>query len=294
MPRVMLLAGLIGSVLAPEITSAQSSAAASLAAIAQRVAGHAGTPSDRTRRLVTWIGSNLEWTWTDYQERTPEQIVRRRAGNCADLAAVLAEMVTAAGMQSRWIAEINVQPRSEDRQARAVEKIKELGPRASVFGLEHNDHRWLEIYDSAQGGWVPADPAVGVVGVHDWEVSRLGFGKRPPPPVPAVAEITKDMLVPFMVTTIDGQHGPVTTDRSAHYLIEEFDRKVWWPPSLTAFMATMDERGAPIIGSRPSEGLWRRRQPSHPRARYRPAQDDLRAVGHWRRLRAASWPTAEC
>jgi transglutaminase-like putative cysteine protease len=225
MPRVMLLAGLIGSVLAPKITSAQSSAAdSSLAAIAQRVAGHAGTPSDRTRRLVTWIGSNLEWTWTDYQQRTPEQIVRRRAGNCADLAAVLAEMVKAAGVQSRWVAEINVQPRSEDRQARAVEKIKELGPRASVFGLEHNDHRWLEIYDSAQGGWVPADPAVGVVGVHDWEVSRLGFGKRPQPPVPAVAEITKDMLVPFMVTTIDGQHGPATTDRSVHYLIEEFDR----------------------------------------------------------------------
>jgi hypothetical protein len=36
--------------------------------------------------------------------------------------------------------------------------------------------------------------------------------------------ITKDMLVPFMVTTIDGQHGPFVTDRSAHYLIEQFDR----------------------------------------------------------------------
>jgi hypothetical protein len=225
MRRVFLLAGVVGSVIVPRVATAQGAAAdSSLAAIAQRVAGPAGTPSDRTRRLVTWIGSNLEWTWTDYQQRTPEQIVRRRAGNCADLAAVLAEMVKAAGMQARWIAEINIQPRSDGRQERAASKIKELGLRASIFGLEHNDHRWLEIYDSADGGWVPADPAVGVVGVHDWEVSRLGFGKRPPPPVPAVAEITKDMLVPFMVTAIDGQHGPPITDRSAHYLIEEFDR----------------------------------------------------------------------
>jgi transglutaminase-like putative cysteine protease len=163
----------------PQITTAQGPATdSSLAAIAQRVAGPAGTASDRTRRLVTWIGSNLTWTWTDYQVRTPEQIVRRRAGNCADLAAVLAAMVREAGIQARWIAEINVQPRSEDRQASAAGKIKELGPRASVFGLEHNDHRWLEVYDSAQGGWVPADPAVGVVGVHDWELARRPLPDR--------------------------------------------------------------------------------------------------------------------
>ena len=224
MRRVLLLVGVTGCCTAPGYTGAQAAVSdSSLAAIATRVAGPAGTPSVRTRRLVTWIGSNLTWTWTDYQERTPEQIVRRRAGNCADLAAVLAEMVRAAGMQARWVAEINIQPRSEEREAGAVAKIKELGARASVFGLEHNDHRWLEIYDSAQGGWVPADPAVGVVGVRDWELARLGFGKRPSPPVPAVAEITKDMLVPFMVITIDGQRGPPVMDRSAHYLIEEFN-----------------------------------------------------------------------
>jgi hypothetical protein len=174
--------------------------------------------------LVTWIGANLTWTWTDYQQRTPEEIVRRRAGNCADLAAVLAAMVQAAGIQARWVAEISVQPRDDGRQARAAEKVKALGPRLSVFGLEHNDHRWLEIYDSAEGGWVPADPAVGVVGIDEWERARLGFGKRPPPPVPAVADITKDMLVPFMVTAIDGQHGPPLTDRSDYYLIDQFDR----------------------------------------------------------------------
>jgi hypothetical protein len=225
MHRAILFAGVIGTIVVPTTARAQRpSADSSLAAIAQHVAGADGTPIDRTRRLVTWIGSNLSWTWTDYQERTPEQIVRRRAGNCADLASVLAAMVNAAGIQARWIAEINVQPRSEDRQAHAVAKIKELGPRASVFGLEHNDHRWLEIYDSARGDWVPADPAVGVVGVREWERARLGFGKRPPPPVPAVADITKDMLVPFMVTSIDGQHGAPAVDRSDHYLIDEFNR----------------------------------------------------------------------
>jgi hypothetical protein len=220
--RLVLIAALLPAT--PGRLRAQTAKDSSLSAVASRVAGSSGTPMDRTRRLVKWIDSNLTWTWTDYQRRTPEQIVQRRAGNCADLASVLAAMASAAGMQARWVAEINIQPRSEERQSDAAAKVQELGPRATIFGLEHNDHRWLEIFDPTSNRWFPADPAVGVIGIDDWERARLGFGKRPDPPVPAVAVITKDMIVPFMVTTIDGQFGPPVLDRSEHYLIDEFNR----------------------------------------------------------------------
>jgi hypothetical protein len=167
------------------------------------------------------MGSQLEWVATDYQERTPEQILARGAGNCADLASVLERLLEPAGIEYRWMAEINIQPVSEERQRNAEELAGQRGARASVFGRRHNDHRWLEILD-ASGEWVPADPATGLVGTKAWERARVALGMRSASPVPAVADLMKDMVVPIAIFTRapDGS----STDRSVHYLVDEFDR----------------------------------------------------------------------
>ena len=122
------------------------------------------------------------------------------------------------------MAEINIQPASDARQAAAEALIAKNGNRASIFGRRHNDHRWLEVYDDASTSWFPADPAVGVVAVRPWVAARLGLGNRPQPLVPAVAEIVKDMIVPFtIVTTPKGKPGSAAVEnRSEAYLIDDF------------------------------------------------------------------------
>ena len=52
--------------------------AAEIDTLARRVAGD-GDSVTRTQRLVSWMNSRLEWVDTDYQERTPEQILARGA-----------------------------------------------------------------------------------------------------------------------------------------------------------------------------------------------------------------------
>src|SRR5262245_11409050 len=189
--------------------------------LAKRVAG-AGDPVTRTQRLVSWMSSRLEWVATDYENRTPEQILARGAGNCADLASVLERLLQSAGISYRWVAEINVQPVSAEREAEAAALIRQRGATLTVFGRQHNDHRWLEIRDERSQEWVPADPATGLVGTSAWARGRLAFAKRPPPAVPAVADLIKDMIVPIaVVTSVDANSA--RTDRSAHYLIDEFD-----------------------------------------------------------------------
>src|SRR5690349_1314344 len=72
--------------------------------LAKRVAGE-GDSLTRTQRLVSWMSSRLEWVATDYEVRTPEQILTRGAGNCADLASVLERLLRPAGISYRWVAE---------------------------------------------------------------------------------------------------------------------------------------------------------------------------------------------
>jgi len=192
-------------------------------ALARQVAGEKGTSVERTQRLVTWMNTNFDWTATDYEQRTAEQIIARRGGNCAELSRVLARLLRPARVRYRWISEINIHPDSPRRQETAARMVQEKGPRFSVFGLRHNDHRWLEIYDEVSQHWVPADPSIGVVGIGPWIQFRMGLVKRPAPAVPAVASIVEQMIVPFAVM-VRSECTSEVEDRSELYLIEEFNR----------------------------------------------------------------------
>ena len=195
--------------------------AAEIDTLAQRVAGD-GDAVTRTQRLVSWMNSRLEWVATDYQRRTPEQILARGAGNCADLSSVLERLIKPTGIPYRWVAEINLQPSSAEREANARAMVKKDGPRMSVFGRRHNDHRWLEVLDDRSKDWVPADPSTGLVGTRPWLLARVAFGKRPPAPVPAAAESLAEMIVPLTIFTAEKGTAP-RIDRSEHYLVEELD-----------------------------------------------------------------------
>ena len=196
--------------------------AAEIDTLARRVAGD-GDSVTRAQRLVSWMSSRLEWVGTDYQQRTPEQILARGAGNCADLASVLERLMRPAAIPYRWVAEINLQPASAEREADARALVKKKGPGMSVFGRRHNDHRWLEVLDERSQEWVPADPSTGLVGTHSWLLARVAFEARPPSPVPASAASLADMIVPLTIFTAKNGSAP-RVDRSEHYLVDELDR----------------------------------------------------------------------
>lgn len=195
--------------------------AAEIDTLAQRVAAD-GDAVTRTQRLVSWMNSRLEWVATDYQRRTPEQILGRGAGNCADLSSVLERLIRPAGIPYRWVAEINLQPASDEREADARAMVKKDGPGMSVFGRRHNDHRWLEVLDERSKEWVPADPSTGLVGTRPWLLARVAFGKRPPAPVPAAATSLAEMIVPLTIFAAENATTP-RIDRSEHYLVDELD-----------------------------------------------------------------------
>lgn len=184
----------------------------------------AGSAFERTRQLVHWINDSFSWSATDYQSRTPMQIIARRAGNCAELASVLHMFLDSLGMRTRWIREINVQPApTPRRQQTAAEMVRTRGTSYSVFGLQHNDHVWLEVWDDAARSWFPADPAYGVVGIGEWSAARLALEHRPKPRVAAVEPIAADMVVPFVVVAGDRRGGPYADDRTQLYLVDGFN-----------------------------------------------------------------------
>ena len=190
--------------------------------LATSVAGQ-GSALERTGRLVYWINDSLKWSYTDYVRRSPPEILARRQGNCADLASVLHMMLDSLGLRSRWIREINVQPdKTPNRQKTAEGMVVSKGVSYSVFGLQHNDHVWLEVWDGTE--WFPADPAYGVVGYDQWLPARLALADRPLPRVKAVVPIAADMRAPFVVLAQEKRSGPFEDDRTTFYLIDEFAR----------------------------------------------------------------------
>ncbi|MEZ4573197.1 MAG: transglutaminase-like domain-containing protein [Thermomicrobiales bacterium] len=187
-------------------------------AIDELAAGIAGPDGDvvtRARRLTDWLHGSLEWVATDYQQRSVDEILERGAGNCAEQAKVLDALLRASGIQTRWIAEINVHPASEQRQADSEGLKEQFGLGAAVFDYRHNDHRWLEIRDDEAGEWLPADATLAVVGVAGWIEARLGFEPRPPD--------AEEMLVPFCIVVRDLDR-VLHENRTGHYLIDLFNQ----------------------------------------------------------------------
>lgn len=215
-------AGLLALVaLAPALAqeAAAPPAAGEIDALARATAGTGGS-LERARRLVAWVNGSLRWTATDYEQRTADEIIARGGGNCAELSRVLERLLRPAGIRYRWVAEINVQPPRPDRQARAARLVDERGARLSVFGLRHNDHRWLEVLDDGTGRFVPADPSIGVTGIRRWVLYRASLGPRPVPALPDVADVVRDMIVPIAVL-VPASAGQPAEDRTDLYLVQE-------------------------------------------------------------------------
>lgn len=181
--------------------------------LARKIAGNSGNTLERAKKLTFWIHDNFEFVYTDYKQRTVEELIQRRAGYCAEQARVLQTFLKAVDAPARWVAEINIQPKSERRKTDAENLIAEQGVRASVFGYMHNDHRWLEVYDDINKVWIPADPSLGIFGTDTWVKVRVGFDERP--------EAIKDMIVPFVVVV--RKDDKTMEDRSEYYLIEGFN-----------------------------------------------------------------------
>ncbi|HSM16067.1 MAG TPA: transglutaminase-like domain-containing protein [Gemmatimonadales bacterium] len=213
----------------PSLASAQQSSAArttvpDIRALGDSVAG-SGSALVRTRRLVYWINDHFDWSATDYQRRTPAEVIARRGGNCAELASVLHLFLDSLGVRTRWVREINVQPGpTPRRQQTAANMVAQRGNSFSVFGLQHNDHVWLEVWDDSSQAWFPADPAYGVAGLVEWSAARLAMADRPAPRVKAVEPIAADMLVPFVVLAGARRGGPYDDDRTSFYLVDGFRR----------------------------------------------------------------------
>lgn len=173
------------------------------------------TGSDRPNfqnavKISEWLNREFSWVANDYKKRSVEEIIKRKAGHCGEQAMVLKALLTSIGIKCRDIREINIHPVSQARQLRAGDLVKKYGFSLSVFGLRHNDHRWLEVFNESKKRWEPIDPTTGIIGLEDWEKIRVSFSPRP--------EIAKDLLVPFFIRAEE-----TGEDRTKYYLIDEFN-----------------------------------------------------------------------
>jgi hypothetical protein len=183
--------------------------------------GSARTTVDKVRAAIAWTHKKLDWTSTDYVKRTPEQILERGGGNCYDQAIVVRALLEPAGVRTRVVREVNVQPSDRGRQKNAEAQVAKVGPKASVFGERHNDHAWTEYWNEESAEWTPADPTLNVLGFDGWVRARLGFGARP------VHEIIPyaDMLFPIAVL-VPGTETQPWESRTDRYLVDAFSRHV--------------------------------------------------------------------
>lgn len=189
-----------------------------LKAFAKEVSQGTNSELDETQAIVLWLTRHFDWKETDYQKRTVKQIIERGGGNCNDLAMVALAAMKELNIKVRRVHDVHIRTESVDRGERAHALVKEKGNVCSVFGRHHNDHVWLEVYDSKANDWFPADPWSGLVGTEDWLKARVWFGPRS-----SVNPDAPDMVVPFGIFAEDGD-GKFTIDRTRHYLIDEFDR----------------------------------------------------------------------
>jgi hypothetical protein len=211
----LLLSAGGGSPISPTADELLQLARTDLRRFAETVTAGETTTRGRASKIVAWYATNLDWTATDYQRRTVDEILARRGGNCDELARVAVATMKALGIEMRTVREINLHVESDERQTRAEEKVRERGAAMSVFGRRHNDHVWLEIRDE-DGSWFPADPSLGVVGEREWVQARLGFGERF-----TMDPTSADMIAPFAVFAA-GPDG-LLVSRTRRYVIDAFD-----------------------------------------------------------------------
>jgi len=175
---------------------------------------------EKAKTLLNWLSEHFNWLATDYQKRTVKEIIVRKGGNCFELASVYMALLKDLDISYRPIAEINIHVLSEDRQKGAEQKVKESGNRMSVFGRQHNDHRWVEIYDETTKEWMPADPTMGVIGLEEWLKARAWFGERHT----INDDITKDMIVPFAIYVVNQNNkGAMEEARTGYYLVTKLN-----------------------------------------------------------------------
>jgi hypothetical protein len=186
--------------------------------LAANITGEEKDNYKKAQLLLNWLTNRLEWKATDYKRRTVKEIIARGGGNCFELANVYIALVKASGIQYRSITEINIQPLSERRQKSAEARVATDGFRSSVFGLQHNDHRWIEIYDEKSKSWQPADPSMNVIGTGQWLKARAWFGQR----ITIDTAITNAMIVPFAVFVVEANS--LGESRTQHYLVDEFNK----------------------------------------------------------------------
>jgi Transglutaminase-like superfamily len=189
-----------------------------LKGFAQQVSKDATSELGRAQAIVRWLAEHFEWKATDYQKRTVKEIVDRRGGNCNELAMVALAAMKELDIKLRRVHEVNIYTNTPERGERAHQMVRDKGNTFSVFGRHHNDHVWLELYDSAANEWFPADPSSGLVGIEEWMKGRVWFGKRS-----TLNPITDDMIVPLAIFAADDE-GRFTISRTQHYLVDEFDR----------------------------------------------------------------------
>jgi hypothetical protein len=213
-----------------------------LAVFAQHIVGNTSSNYEKAEKLLYWLSNSLEWKATDYQKRTVKEILARQGGNCFELAVVYMAMIKALHIQYRGIAEINIHRYSDDRQKTAEEKVKQAGLGMSVFGRQHNDHRWVEIYDDRTNEWIPADPSMNVIGIDRWLKARVWFGER----VTIDTQFTRDMIVPFAIFVVsDTSKRFMVENRTQHYLVDAFnklyDNKLSQLPAWNKWVAGLNE-----------------------------------------------------
>ena len=213
-----------------------------LKAFATTIIAHANDNYAKATTLLAWLGTHFEWKYTDYQNRSVQEIIARKGGNCFELATVYMALLKELNINYRPIAEGNIQKPDEDRGKRAAQMVKESGNKASVFGRQHNDHRWIEVYDDHAKEWVPADPTMNIIGFDQWLKARAWFGDRHT----INDEFSKEMIVPFGIFVVSKENkSEMNTNRTTYYLVDRldalYDHKLSGLPSWPKWVSALQE-----------------------------------------------------
>jgi hypothetical protein len=202
-------------------TGISDTAALDVKAFAANIVQNAHTNYEKAATLLNWLSGNFRWLATDYKTRTVKEIIERKGGNCFELAITYMAMIKELGIKYRPIAEINLFVTSEQRGKDAEEMIKADGNRASVFGKQHNDHRWVEVFDERTDEWIPVDPTMALIGFDQWEKARAWFGERHT----INDQFSSQMIAPiaiFVVDTLNKNH--MLEDRTGYYMVNQLNK----------------------------------------------------------------------